>query len=240
VKIRLDQILVDRQLVPTRQKAQSMIMIGNVLVNGQVITKPGYRIHEQDNIEITQLPPFVSRGGEKLDPVLEQLGIAIENRICLDVGASTGGFTDVLLKRGAARVYAVDVGTNQLDYSLRSHDAVIVWEQTHAKDLHSGMFDPLPSFCVMDISFISVTTVLKPVIQVMAYPEFLILVKPQFEIGKDIRNFKGVVKEQADQWRAVEKVRLFCAHLGLVTKEVIPSPITGPKGNQEYFLWITE
>jgi 23S rRNA (cytidine1920-2'-O)/16S rRNA (cytidine1409-2'-O)-methyltransferase len=237
-KVRLDLLLVERGLFDTRAKAQAAVMAGQVLVDGKPQAKAGAPTARDAALELLKPCPYVSRGGLKLEGALDAWKVDPAGRVCLDVGASTGGFTDCLLQRGAAKVYAVDVGTAQLDAKLKADPRVVSREQTHAKELAPGQFDPRPTLCVVDVSFISLTQVLPRVLPCLAAPaETLALVKPQFEVGPKLAP-KGVVRDPAVREQAVEKVRGALAALGFQAGPAVESPVKGPKGNVEFFLHI--
>lgn len=235
-KVRLDQLLVERGLFETRSKAQGAIMAGEVFVDGEKHTKAGAATPMEARIEVTKASRFVSRGGLKLESALAHFPIKPEGRVCLDLGSSTGGFTDCLLQKGAAKVYAVDVGTAQLDSKLKADPRVVSRENTHAKFLKPEQFDPRPDLCVIDCSFISVTQVL-PFAAACLKPSFdlLALVKPQFEVGPKLAP-KGVVREQSARDAAIERVRQSLTDLK--EEGLFECPVHGPKGNIEYFLWL--
>ncbi|MCC6932987.1 MAG: TlyA family RNA methyltransferase [Deltaproteobacteria bacterium] len=239
-KKRLDLILVEQDLAPTRQKAQGLIIAGQVTVNGKRVDKAGAPVNDDALIEITgKSSQFVSRGGDKINPAFDYFPLNIQGAVCLDLGASTGGFTDCMLKRGATLVYAVDVGHNQLDFRLREDLRVRVMEKTHAKDLPGIVFDPRPSFATVDVSFIGIRKVLPYLLEVLTPRRVLALVKPQFELGPEYVSTGGVVKEKKYQDLAVQLVCDFASQLGLKCRGVFPSPLRGEKkGNQEYFVLI--
>jgi 23S rRNA (cytidine1920-2'-O)/16S rRNA (cytidine1409-2'-O)-methyltransferase len=239
-KLRLDALVVERGLFETRSKAQAAIMAGQVKVDGTPVTKAGESVKEDAEIELVgPACPYVSRGGLKLESALKAFAPAIKGRACLDLGASTGGFTDCLLQNGAAKVYAVDVGTAQLDAKLKADPRVVSREQVHARDLAPEQFDPRPDLCVIDVSFISLTQVLPPALACLKRPaEILALVKPQFEVGPKLAP-KGVVRDQAARDLAIAKVREAAGGLGLVEKGLSEASPKGPKGNLEYFLYWT-
>jgi len=237
-KQRLDQLLVERGLFESRAKAQAAIMAGQVVVDGEKRTKAGVATPTEARIELLKASRFVSRGGLKLEAALAAFPVTVEGRVCLDVGASTGGFTDCLLQRGAAKVYAVDVGTAQLDAKLRADPRVVSREQTHARALRPEQFDPKPDLLVMDVSFISAVQALPPALPCLAKPyDALVLVKPQFEVGPKLAP-KGVVRDPAARQAAVDKVRAALPALGCAEAGVLECPVHGPKGNVEYFLWL--
>lgn len=235
-KQRLDQLLLDRGLVDSRQKGQALILAGNVLVNKQKVDKPGHSVATDAEIEILRFPPFVSRGGLKLDAALTGFGIDVTGRVGMDIGASTGGFTDCLLQRGAARVYAIDVGATQLDWRIRSDPRVVVKDQTNARYLTPADIPELCDIAVCDVSFISVTLI-APVIPALLQPrgEMVILIKPQFEVGRDDVGKGGIVRDESLHRAACDKVRSAVESLGYHT-ELIDSPITGAEGNKEFLL----
>jgi 23S rRNA (cytidine1920-2'-O)/16S rRNA (cytidine1409-2'-O)-methyltransferase len=235
-KKRLDELAVERGLFDTRSKAQAAIMAAQVLVEGQPATKAGMPVAEDAALEVLKPSPYVSRGGLKLDAAFAAFPIHAEGRVCVDLGASTGGFTDCLLQRGAAKVYAIDVGTAQLDARLRGDPRVVSREQTHAKELRPAQFDPKPDLAVVDVSFISSTQVLPPLLPCLARPcELIVLVKPQFEVGPKLAP-KGVVRDEAARRLAVDKVREALPALGLTEAGLIDCPVHGPKGNVEWLL----
>jgi 23S rRNA (cytidine1920-2'-O)/16S rRNA (cytidine1409-2'-O)-methyltransferase len=239
-RTRLDLALVERGLFDTRTKAQAAIMAGLVLVDGRAALKAGDAVAEDADLSLKSAPcPYVSRGGLKLRAALDAFpSIAVPGRVCLDVGASTGGFTDCLLQAGAARVYAVDVGTAQLDSRLKSDPRVLSRENTHARLLKPEWFDPRPTLAVVDVSFISLAQVLPFVLPCLAPPaELVVLVKPQFEVGPKLAP-KGVVRDPAARLAAVEKIRAAAAALSLTERGLIDAPIKGPKGNVEFLLWL--
>lgn len=236
-KTRLDQLLIDRELVESRNIAQSLIIQALVLVNDMPVTKPGTLIDPSAEIRLRQSSlKFVSRAGEKLEHALDHFRIDVQGVVALDIGASTGGFTDCLLKREAKLVYAVDVGQNQLSYKLRTDPRVKVFEQTHASSLEVAMFEQLPNIAVVDVSFISIRKILEKIVSVLAVPSNLVLlVKPQFELEKDYVSKGGVVKSEKHQLLAVELVKDSALKLNLDFIGYVKSPILGAKkGNQEY------
>ncbi len=238
-KIRLDKLLLERGLSETRSKAEALIRTGVVLVNDTPIEKPGTLVDSEANLRLRGgQSPFVGRGGEKLSGALDAFELDLDGVVALDVGSSTGGFTDCMLQRGASRVYAVDVGTNQLAHKLRTDDRVVVLERLNAKSLSADMFDPQPTFATVDVSFIGLTKVIEPIIGVLAAPFTVVaLVKPQFELAPEFVAKGGVVKDPELQIRAVRQVQDFAKALGLSVSKGEPSVIKGSKkGNQEYFV----
>ncbi|MFB5083422.1 TlyA family RNA methyltransferase [Symbiobacterium thermophilum] len=234
---RLDVALVSRGHFPSRERAQEAIAAGMVRVNGRVITKPARKVDPGDAIEVTGDPiGYVGRGGLKLQGALDQFGIDPAGRVCLDVGASTGGFTDCLLRRGARRVYAVDVGRDQLHPSLRQDPRVVVMEET---DIRSVAALPEPvELAAVDVSFISLTLVLPAVARLLAPAgQIVALIKPQFEVGPGGVGKGGIVRDPAQHRLAVDRVLRRAAELGLACVRVIDSPILGTEGNREFLAW---
>jgi len=232
---RLDQLLVQKGEFPSREKARRTIMAGKVRVDGQVVDKPGTSIGPSASIEVAEpAEPFVSRGGRKLAGALDHFAVAVDALVCLDVGASTGGFTDCMLQRGALRVYAVDVGYGQLDYSLRQDERVIVMERVNARHL---TVDDLPELCdlaTFDLSFISLSKVVPAVARLVKPGGRLItLVKPQFEVGKGRVGKGGIVRDEAVRREVIEERVAELEAAGLESHGWIDSPITGARGNLE-------
>jgi 23S rRNA (cytidine1920-2'-O)/16S rRNA (cytidine1409-2'-O)-methyltransferase len=236
-RTRLDYLLVIRTLADTRAKAQALILAGRVLVDGAPVTKAGALVAAGAEISLKPAPAYVSRGGEKLAGALEHFGVDPAGKFCLDAGASTGGFTQVLLRRGASKVYAVDVGYGQLDQSLRQDPRVAVLERTNIRFLPKEAVPEPIDLATLDLSFISLTLVLPKILEFLAPGgEILALVKPQFEVGKGKVGKGGVVRDPELQREAVEKVALAAMAMSLEVSPPFPSPLKGPKGNQEYFL----
>jgi 23S rRNA (cytidine1920-2'-O)/16S rRNA (cytidine1409-2'-O)-methyltransferase len=237
MKTRLDQILVERGLVDSREKARALILAGSVLVEGQKSDKPGHAFPEHCRIEVAERLPYVSRGGFKLAGALDHFGIDVRGCVCLDVGASTGGFTDCLLQRGAARVYAIDVGHGQLDWRLRNDPRVIVREGVNARYLQPGDFPETFNLAVCDASFISATLLIPAIAPLLLESgQMLILVKPQFEVGKDQVGKGGIVRDPALHRAACDRVRTAVEALGF-TASIVESPILGAEGNREFLLY---
>jgi 23S rRNA (cytidine1920-2'-O)/16S rRNA (cytidine1409-2'-O)-methyltransferase len=237
---RLDAALVSRGLAESREKAARLILAGAVTVDGRPADKAGGLVGAGARIEVSAALQFVSRGGEKLAHALDTFGISPRGRICLDVGASTGGFTHCLLERGAARVYAVDVGQGQLDVQLRADGRVVVMDRTNARYLHIDAFPDLPDLAVIDVSFISLEKVLPAVFEVLtSRGEVVALVKPQFEVGKGMVGKGGVVRDPALHRATVARIARFSVLHGLHVRGVTASPLKGPKGNREFFLHFT-
>jgi len=235
--VRLDQLLVERGLVPSREKARALILAGEVLVNGQRMDKAGRDVAADSRVDLLEKPRYVGRGGLKLEAALDHFHISVQNKICLDVGSSTGGFTDCLLQHGAARVYAVDVGTGQLDWKLRNDPRVIVREQVNARYLSRREVPEPIDLAVADVSFISITMILPAVADLLvSNAEMVILVKPQFELERHQVGKGGIVRDPALQRQACERVEDAVCRLGFQTG-VIPSPVLGAEGNQEFLLY---
>jgi 23S rRNA (cytidine1920-2'-O)/16S rRNA (cytidine1409-2'-O)-methyltransferase len=237
---RLDKVLVDRGLAASRDRARALVMAGDVLVGGRPETKPGTQIDLDAAIVVRAADhPYVSRGALKLVKGLDAFGIDPAGKIALDVGASTGGFTDVLLRRGARRVYAIDVGYGQLAWSLRQDPRVVVIERTNVRDMDLALVPEPVDLAVIDVSFISLVLVLPRVAELLRPPPgkpIIALVKPQFEVGRDQVGKGGVVRDEAARRGAVDKVRSWAGAHGFVAGEDVESPITGPAGNVEYLL----
>lgn len=236
-KRRLDQLLVEKGLAASREKAQALILAGDVTVNGQRVSKAGQAIAEDAAIEIAARLPYVSRGGLKLAHALDHFHISVEGLVCFDVGASTGGFTDCLLQRGAARVHALDVGHGQLDWKLRNDPRVVVYEEINARFLTADSLPEKAAFATMDVSFISATLIL-PTLPALLTPEagLVVLVKPQFEVGRESVGKGGIVRDPALHEEACARVRACVESLGFDCG-LTPSPITGAEGNREFLLY---
>jgi 23S rRNA (cytidine1920-2'-O)/16S rRNA (cytidine1409-2'-O)-methyltransferase len=236
-KARLDVLLVERGLAPSRERAQAILLAGQVRVNGDRMDKPGSQVAADARIEIVgETLRYASRGGLKLEGALEDFGVDPRDRICLDVGSSTGGFTDCLLQRGARKVYAVDVSIDQLDWKLHQDSRVVTVER-NARYLRAEDIGESPSLIVMDVSFISVTKILPAIVPIApAGCDLLILIKPQFELEKRDVGKGGIVRDPSLREKAVERVRAAAADAGLEIIGVQPSHVTGAEGNQEYFL----
>jgi 23S rRNA (cytidine1920-2'-O)/16S rRNA (cytidine1409-2'-O)-methyltransferase len=234
---RLDILLVERGLAESRQKAQAMILAGEVLIAGEKASKAGLQVEETTPLEVhSRLQKYVSRGGFKLEGALEDFHVSAQNRICLDVGSSTGGFTDCLLQHGAARVYAVDVNTDQFAWKLRE-DPRIVKIKKNARELTPEDLPEEMNLVVVDVSFISVSKVLPPAVSCASEAaDLLILVKPQFELDREDVGKGGIVRETALHEKAVARVTQTAKALGLAILGAAPSRLPGAKGNQEYFL----
>jgi len=245
LKVRLDKLLLERGLAKSRERAQALILAGKVLVNGQKVEKAGAGVDGLADIRLLgEDLKYVSRGGIKLEEALRHWQIDVTGKICLDVGTSTGGFTDCLLQRGAARVIAVDTGHGQIDFRLRQDSRVRLLEKTNARYLTRQQVDEAVDLIVMDVSFISATLVLPAVIGA-AFSEpgerhdrqVIVLVKPQFEAGRELVGKGGIVRDPVVQQAAVEKVRHTLLGLGCTRTDMIDSPILGGEGNREFLLY---
>lgn len=237
MKLRVDQLLVDRGLADSREKARALILAGDVLIDGQKSDKPGHSVASDCRVDVTARLPYVSRGGVKLAAALDHFGIDPAGHTCLDVGSSTGGFTDCLLQRGAARVWSVDVGHGQLDWKLRNDPRVVVREGVNARYLEPQDFPEQFSLAVCDASFIS-TTLLIPAIQPLLTErgEMVILVKPQFEVGRTEVGKGGIVRDPELHRAACDRVRACVEALGF-SAAIVESPILGAEGNREFLLY---
>jgi len=242
---RLDLELVERGLAASRQQAQQLIRSGRVRSGTTVLDKPGVAVAASLPLAVEHPPRFVSRGGDKLVAALEALPIALEGRICLDGGISTGGFSDCLLQHGAARVYGIDVGYGQTAWSLRTDPRVVLRERTNLRHLEPAELyeasDPWPDLAVADVSFIALARVLPPIRRLLRRPaEAILLVKPQFEVGPGRVGKGGVVRDPAAHVDAIAGVISAAAELDWQAAGLVGSPITGPAGNHEYLLWLVE
>jgi 23S rRNA (cytidine1920-2'-O)/16S rRNA (cytidine1409-2'-O)-methyltransferase len=246
LKVRLDKLLVNRGLAPSRQRAQALILAGKVLVNDHKLEKAGAQVAQEAVIRLLgEDLKYVSRGGLKLERALDHWKIDVSGKVCLDVGASTGGFTDCLLQHGAARVIAVDTGYGQLDFNLRQDARVRLLEKTNARYLTREQIGETADLVVMDVSFISATLLL-PAVVAAAFPEsqderrgrqIVVLVKPQFEAGRECVGKGGIVRNESVQQAAVERVRAALRNLAAAQTDVIESPILGAEGNREFLLY---
>ncbi|MEA2462699.1 MAG: rRNA (cytidine1920-2-O)/16S rRNA (cytidine1409-2-O)-methyltransferase [Acidobacteriota bacterium] len=236
-KQRLDVAVVERGLVDTRSKAQSLIMARRVLVNGRFADKAGANVTEEDEIAIAELEhPWVGRGGMKLAHAMKEFAINVHEKTCADIGASTGGFTDVMLKQGAKKVYAIDVGYGQLDVSLRNDPRVVNREKVNARFLQPEYFDDVIEFVSIDVSFIPLKLIL-PAVATFLRGELVALIKPQFEVGKHEVGKGGIVRDEAKRQSAVDGVVSVARELGFEVKGVIESPIKGAEGNVEFLMY---
>ena len=245
LKLRLDKLLVDRGLAASRERAQALILAGKVLVNDQKVEKAGAQVVSDATIRLlVEDLKYVSRGGLKLERALEHWQIDVTGKVCLDVGASTGGFTDCLLQRGARRVIAVDTGYGQMDFKLRQDSRVRLLEKTNARYVTAAALGETADLIVIDVAFISATLVLPSVVNA-AFPQspderrgrqVIVLVKPQFEAGREFVSKGGIVRDEGAQLASVEKVRRALLDLDCLSTDVIESPILGAEGNREFLL----
>ncbi len=238
-KQRLDQLLVLQGLAESREQAQRLIRAGMVRVNGQPAGKPGHQYPDDADFFVKQAEMYVSRGGLKIEGAWKQFGFELDGLVCLDIGSSTGGFTDFMLQHGAAKVYAVDCGTNQLHYRLREDPRVVVMENTNARYLTEADIPEKADFCSIDTSFISLTNILPPLKHLLKPGGHIIsLIKPQFEAGRDQVGKGGVVRDPAVHREVIEKVKRFGEEeLGFQWLDLCDSPITGPAGNVEFLAY---
>lgn len=238
MKERLDVLLVNRNLAPSREKAKAVIMSGNVYVEGQKEDKAGSMFQDTAKIEVRgNTLPYVSRGGLKLEKAMDHFGLNLEGKVCMDVGASTGGFTDCMLQNGAVKVYAVDVGRGQLDWKLRNDPRVVCMEKTNIRYVVLEDIQEPVEFASIDVSFISLTKVLGPVRALLTpQGEIVCLIKPQFEAGREKVGKKGVVRDPAVHLEVIQKVIAFAHASSFAVRHLEFSPIKGPEGNIEYLL----
>ena len=238
-KKRLDVLLMEKGLVPSRERAQGLILAGQVLVNDQPQTKPGHATLDTSEIRIRggEEHPYVSRGGLKLEAALKAFDVSVTGKVALDVGASTGGFTHVLLLRGAEKVYAIDVGHSQLDWKIRSDPRVVVKEKLNARYLEFDQIGQQVDCIVIDVSFISLEKILPSLVQFShSDTHWVVLIKPQFEVGKGKLGKGGIVTSEQDRNEVVDKISLFAKSLGLTQLGLIESPIAGTEGNKEFLI----
>ena len=238
-RVRIDQLLTDRGLAESRNKAQALVLAGQVLVNEQKVDKPGRPVEPDCKVRLLgEQPRYVSRAGFKLEGALTEFRIDVQDAVCLDIGASTGGFTDCLLQHGAAKVYAVDVGTNQLHWRIRNDRRVIVHEQVNAKQLSTEIVPERVNFVCCDVSFISATLVLPPTEPLLADDaSIVVLAKPQFEAGRGEVGKGGIVRDDGVRQAAADKVRSAIDALGFQSIQQIDSPVEGAQGNREILLY---
>lgn len=234
-KNRIDLVMVEKNICSSRQKAQALIMSGSVYIDQVKVLKPSEQVDYDDNILVRNTKAFVGRGAYKLDKAIKVFNVDVNNKVCIDVGAATGGFTDVLLQNGASKVYAIDVGFGQFDWKLRNDDRVVLFERTNARYLNKKMFDEKPSIAVMDVSFISIKLILPALVSIMtSSPSLYVLIKPQFEAGKDKVGKHGVVKDCKTHIEIIDDISLFLNKMNMSIVNLDYSPIKGPKGNIEY------
>ena len=241
MKERLDVLLVNGGFAPSREKAKVIIMSGKVFVNGQREDKAGTAFDpEKITIEIKgDTLRYVSRGGLKLEKALKQFPLSVSDKICMDIGASTGGFTDCMLQNGAKKVYSIDVGHGQLDWKLRNDERVVCMEKTNFRYMQPQDIEDIPDFASVDVSFISLTKILLPARRILSKQgEMVCLIKPQFEAGRDKVGKKGVVREKKVHEEVIQKILVFVQLIGFLVLDLSYSPIKGPEGNIEYLLYI--
>lgn len=241
--MRLDVFLVEKGVATSRRRAQDMIMAGKIAISGKKVTKPAYKVAEEDQVDVLEEDhPYVSRSALKLKGLLDESNLRFDSKIVLDVGASTGGFTQVSLEYGAAHVYAVDVGTDQLHPSLKVNQHITSLEQTDGRDLEESLFDKgLPTVLVTDVSFIAVSKILPPVVQAVPTLEMMcVLVKPQFELKPSLIGKNGIVKSQTDREVALAKVEKTISEIGFEIRHDMEASIAGQDGNREYMLLATK
>ena len=237
IKRRIDVLLVDRMLAPNRSKAAAMIMAAEVRVNDTLVDKPGTMVQCDAVITLKEKPRYVGRGGLKLEAALNSFAVSPRGTICVDVGASTGGFTDCLLQHGAARVYAIDVGSGIMDYRLRMDDRVLLMENTNARYLETLAEEP--TLAVVDVSFISLRLILPAIARwLAARADVISLVKPQFEAGRADVGKGGIVRSAGAHLRVLNEIAVVARDLGFAPVDVIRSPILGAKGNVEFLMWL--
>jgi 23S rRNA (cytidine1920-2'-O)/16S rRNA (cytidine1409-2'-O)-methyltransferase len=238
---RLDKILVERRLVASREEGRGRILAGEVLVNDRPVTKAGTLLDESVAIRVKSALPYVSRGGIKLEKALREFSVEVTDKVVLDVGASTGGFTHCLLTHGAMKVYAVDVGYGQLDWKLRNDPRVLVFEKTNIRYLKGSDLPRPADFATIDVSFISLRLVLPQVkILLNSGAPIVALIKPQFEVGKGKVGKGGVVRSQPEHSRVIDEISAAAVGLGYHVGGVIESPLLGPKGNKEFFIYLKD
>lgn len=239
-KIRLDKLLFDKGLVESREKAKALILAGEVTVNGMKADKAGMLASPDASLEILQRMPYVSRGGLKLKHAIDTFGIDVKEKIAMDIGASTGGFTDCLLQHGAKKVYAIDVGYGQIDLKLRNDARVALLEKTNIRYLDKNAVPDIIDVTTIDVSFISLLKVIPKALEFLKESgEVIALIKPQFEVErKDVRK-GGVVRDEAKRHEVIEKIKAAVKAMGLEVKGLTESPVRGPKGNVEFLIYLT-
>jgi 23S rRNA (cytidine1920-2'-O)/16S rRNA (cytidine1409-2'-O)-methyltransferase len=237
-KIRLDKLLFDKGLAESRERAKALILEGSVRVNGITVDKAGSLVSPDDAVVVTDKMPYVSRGGLKLEHAIREFSIDLKGKTAMDVGASTGGFTDCLLQYGAKKVYAIDVGYGQFSYALRKDDRIELFERTNIRYFDRDLISDEIDVATLDVAFISLLKVLPKVLEFLSpQGEVIALIKPQFEVGrKDVG--KGVVKDEKKRLEVVDKLMAEAEKMGFEVKGVVQSPIKGPKGNVEYLMYL--
>lgn len=240
MKKRLDMMLVERALAPSREKAKAYIMAGQVYVDGQKEDKAGSMFTETVKVEVRgNTLPYVSRGGLKLEKAMNEFDVSLEGKVCMDVGASTGGFTDCMLQNGASKVYSIDVGYGQLAWKLRNDERVVCMEKTNVRYITEEQVPDKPQFASVDVSFISLTKVVPPALAVMSDDaQMVCLIKPQFEAGREKVGKKGVVREKSTHKEVILKIIDFAFEIGVNVIGIDFSPIRGPEGNIEYLIML--
>lgn len=238
-KERLDRVLFDKGLVDSREKAKALILEGGVSVNGTVVEKAGTQVRPDDVISLARKMPYVSRGGLKLEHALKEFEIVVKNKVAMDVGASTGGFTDCLLQNGAAKVYAIDVGYGQIDLKLRNDDRVSVIEKTNIRYMKREIIHNDIDIATIDVSFISLLKVIPRIMEFLTPEgEIVALIKPQFEAGRKDVGKGGVVKDERVHRTVIEKIKTASEGMGMEVLGTTPSPVKGPKGNIEFLIYM--
>jgi 23S rRNA (cytidine1920-2'-O)/16S rRNA (cytidine1409-2'-O)-methyltransferase len=238
-KIRLDKLLFDKGLTESRERAKALILEGSVQVNGIVVDKAGTLVKPDDAVTVTNKMPYVSRGGLKLERAIKEFSIDLKDKTAMDVGASTGGFTDCLLQYGAKKVYAIDVGYGQFSYALRKDDRIELFERTNIRHFDRDLIPDEIEVATIDVSFISLLKVLPKVLEFLSpQGEVIALIKPQFEVGRKDVGKGGVVKDAIKRSEVVDKLMAEAEKLGFEVKGVTQSPIKGPKGNVEYLMYL--
>jgi 23S rRNA (cytidine1920-2'-O)/16S rRNA (cytidine1409-2'-O)-methyltransferase len=238
---RLDLLLVQRELVSSREEGRRRILAAEVLVNEQPLTKASALVDQTAEVRLKAISPYVSRGGLKLEKALRHFQIHVKDKVALDVGASTGGFTHCLISHGAARVYSVDCGYGQLDWKLRNDPRVLVLERRNIRYLEASDLPSLADLATIDVSFISLRLVLPKVKSVLSPGgEIIALIKPQFEVGKGKVGKGGVVRSDAEHVRVIDEIKQAATGLGFTTRDLTESPLLGPKGNKEFLIYLTD
>lgn len=236
-KVRLDKLLSEKGLVESREKAKAIILEGNVSVNGIIVDKAGALVNTDAVIAVKRKLPYASRGGLKLEHALKEFDMDVRGKVAMDIGASTGGFTDCLLQKGIEKVYAIDVGYGQFDWILRSDNRIILLEKTNIRHLDGDLVPDPIDIATIDVSFISLLKVIPHVLDfLIPHGEIIALIKPQFEAGREHIGKGGVVKDEHKRLEVVEKIKTGSEKMGFEVKGVTESPIKGPKGNVEYFI----
>ncbi|MFT5582363.1 MAG: 23S rRNA (cytidine1920-2'-O)/16S rRNA (cytidine1409-2'-O)-methyltransferase [Psychromonas sp.] len=239
---RLDKLLLELGLVSTRVRAEELIKVHGVMVNGKMVNKPGKKFDKEVKIQmLAEEIPYVSRGALKLKKAIEEFKVEVKNKICLDIGASTGGFTEILIENGAQKVYCVDVGHGQLHDKIKDDERIVNLEKTHVRELTSTIIDQKCSVCVIDVSFISLEKIF-PFVQPLldSNADCIVLVKPQFEVGKENIGKGGIVKNRSLYPTVIQKIKKIANNNNLSYKAHIESPILGGDGNLEFLMWLTK